>query len=112
MAAEQEPGRIGRYVRMEALPGRGAALTDSLLRIAENMARSPACELYVVNRSADEADVVWITEMWTDEAASTAALGGELGQVGIEDIVELLAAPPDVIELFPMGGTGVPKKRA
>jgi quinol monooxygenase YgiN len=108
MAAQQESERIGRYVRMEALPGRGRALADTLLRIAENMARSPACEMYVVNRSADEADVVWITEMWSDEAASIAALGGELGQIGIEDIMDLLAAPPDLIELFPLGGTGMP----
>jgi quinol monooxygenase YgiN len=109
MVAEQESGRIGRYVRMEALPGRGAALADSLLRVAENMAKSPACEMYLINRSVDETDVVWITEMWTDEAASIAALGGELGQIGIKDVMDLLAAPPDLIELLPVGGTGLPR---
>jgi quinol monooxygenase YgiN len=109
VAAEQGSERIGRYVRMEALPGRGDALADTLLRIAENMAKSPACEMYLINRAADEADVVWITEMWTDEAASLAALGGELGQIGIEDIMDLLAAPPDLIELFPLGGPGMPR---
>jgi quinol monooxygenase YgiN len=109
MDGEQGSGRIGRYVRMEALPGQGDALADTLLRIADNVSRSPACEMYVINRSADEADVVWITEMWADAAAAAAALGGELGQIGIEDVVGLLAGPPDLIELFPIGGAGMPR---
>jgi quinol monooxygenase YgiN len=107
MTDQQESERIGRYVRMVALPGQGAALADSLLRVAANMGRSPACEMYVVNRSVDEPDVVWITEIWRDEAGADAALGGELGEVGIGDVMALLAGPPDLIEVLPLGGAGL-----
>jgi quinol monooxygenase YgiN len=105
---EQGSERIGRYVRMVALPGRGAALAEALLRVAANMGRSPACEMYVVNYSADEPDVLWITEIWRDEAGADAALGGELGEAGIGDVMELLAGPPDLIEVVPLGGAGLP----
>ena len=98
--------RIGRYVRMVARPGRGEALADALLRVAERFAGAPGCELYLVNLSADEPDVVWITELWTDEAASERILGGELGETGIGDVVEHLAEPPQLVELRPLGGAG------
>jgi quinol monooxygenase YgiN len=109
MGDEQESERIGRYVRMEALPGQGAALAETLLRVAANIGRSPACEMYVVNRSADEPDVVWVTEIWRDEAGADAALGGELGEAGIGDLMDLLAGPPDLIEVLPLGGPGLPR---
>ena len=108
MADDKGARRIGRYVRMEALPGQGAALAEALLRVAANVGDSPACELYLVNASADEPDVVWITEVWRDRAGADAALGGELGEAGIGDVVPLLAAPPDLIEVAPLGGPGLP----
>jgi quinol monooxygenase YgiN len=95
--------RIGRYVRMEAKPGMGAALATTLLRVADGMRDAPGCEMYLVNMAADEQDVVWITELWADKAASDEALGGELGEAGIGEVVALLAAPPELIELTPIG---------
>jgi quinol monooxygenase YgiN len=100
-------GRIGRYVRMVARPGQGSVLANALLRIAEALRASPGCELYVVNLSADEPDTVWVTEIWADEASSDRALSGELGEVGIGEVVELLAGPPELVELSPLGGHGL-----
>ena len=102
--------RVGRYVRMVALPGQGAALADGLLRVAEGMRDMPGCEFYVVNRTPDEEDAVWVTEVWSDEAASDAALGRDLGEAGIGSVLELLAGPPEFIELSPVGGPGLPPR--
>jgi quinol monooxygenase YgiN len=99
--------RVGRYVRMVALPGQGAALADGLLRVAESMRGAPGCQLYVVNRTPDEDDAVWVTEVWADEAASEAALSRDLGEAGIGSVLELLAGPPEFIELAPLGGPGL-----
>jgi len=103
----EEP-RIGRYVRMTARPGEGAALADALLHVADNMRRAQGCQMYVVNMSADEPDVVWVTELWSDIMSSDLALGGDLGQDGIENVVAHLAEPPDLIPLRPLGGVGYP----
>jgi len=102
-----EGRRVGRYVRMMAREGQGDRLADTLLKVADGMRDAPGCELYVINTSADEDDVVWVTEVWADEEASDRALNGELGEVGIGDVLELLAGPPELVELTPLGGTGL-----
>jgi quinol monooxygenase YgiN len=99
--------RIGRYVRMVAQPGRGGALAGVLLDVAVSLRDAPGCELYVVNRSADEPDTVWVTEVWSDADASDRALSGDLGQAGIGKVLELLAGPPELVDLRPIGGTGL-----
>ncbi|WP_174824086.1 putative quinol monooxygenase [Pseudonocardia hydrocarbonoxydans] len=102
--------RVGRYVRMVAQPGQGPALADTLLRVADGLRDAPGCELYIVNTSPDEADTVWVTEVWADEAASDRALSGELGEVGIGDVLGLLAGPPELVDLTPLGGAGLPRQ--
>jgi quinol monooxygenase YgiN len=94
---------------MVAQEGRGGALADTLLRVADGMRDAPGCELYLINVSADEADTVWVTEVWADEAASDQALSGDLGEVGIGDVLELLAGPPELVDLTPLGGAGLPR---
>ena len=102
-----ESQRVGRYVRMVAQPGQGAALAETLLRVADGLRAAPGCELYVINTSPDEEDTVWVTEVWADQAASDRALSGELGEVGIGDVLELLAGPPELVDLTPLGGAGL-----
>jgi quinol monooxygenase YgiN len=92
---------------MEALPGKGSVLAGKLLAVAEGMRGAPGCELYVVNLSADEPDTVWVTEVWADEAASDRALSGDLGEAGIGEVIELLAGPPELVDLTPLGGPGL-----
>lgn len=108
MSAEAEPaGRVGRYVRMVARAGQGDALAGLLLRVADGMRAAPGCELYVINASADEADTVWVTEVWADREASDRALSSDLGDAGIGEVLELLAGPPELVDLTPLGGPGL-----
>ena len=95
---------------MVAQPGQGPALADTLLRVADGLRDAPGCELYIVNTSPDEADTVWVTEVWADEAASDRARSGELGEVGIGDVLGLLAGPPELVDLTPLGGAGLPRQ--
>jgi quinol monooxygenase YgiN len=92
---------------MVALPGQGEALAATLLRVADGLRAAPGCELYVINASTDEPDTVWVTEVWADETASDNALSSDLGEVGIGEVVELLAGPPELVDLTPLGGPGL-----
>lgn len=103
----QESTRVGRYVRMVARAGQGGALADTLLRVADGLRDTPGCELYLVNAATDEADTVWVTEVWSDAEASDRALSGELGQAGIGEVLELLDGPPELVDLIPLGGAGL-----
>jgi quinol monooxygenase YgiN len=111
MSVEQGPAgssnRVGRYVRMVAQPGQGGALAATLLRVAEGLRGAPGCELYVINASADEPDTVWVTEVWADEDASDRALSSDLDEVGIGEVLDLLAGPPELVDLTPLGGPGL-----
>nr|WP_222131684.1 antibiotic biosynthesis monooxygenase family protein [Pseudonocardia sp. C8] len=92
---------------MVAVQGQGPELAKALLRVADGMAAQPGCLAYVVNGAPDEPDTVWVTEIWSDTASSEAALARDLGEAGLADVLELLAAPPDYIEVTPLGGPGL-----
>ena len=100
--------RVGRYVRMVAVEGQGTELAAALLRVADGMSIQPGCLAYVVNAAPDEPDTVWVTEVWSDPAASEAALNRDIGEAGLGAVLELLAAPPEYIEVTPLGGPGLP----
>jgi quinol monooxygenase YgiN len=105
------PTRIGRFVRMRARPGRGDDVQGLLLRVTETLNLVPGCELYVVHRSATEPDTVWVSECWADQQALEASLGASppegVDAVHPGDVLALLAGPPEIIAVTPVGGVGL-----
>ncbi|MFB4315923.1 putative quinol monooxygenase [Actinomadura sp. 21ATH] len=99
--------RVARYGKLTAHPARGAELADLLLAAAIALESEAGCELYLVNRQADAPDTIWVTELWRDRDALTAA------QNAIKDGPETaaamkLVAAAEMIELDLLGGKGVP----
>lgn len=104
--------RIGRFVRMRAMDGRGGEVADLLLRVAAGLGSVEGCELYVIHRSVTEADTVWVTESWASQqalAASVDVVPAE-GDDGVKpaQVLALLTGPPEVIAVTPVGGVGLP----
>jgi quinol monooxygenase YgiN/mannose-6-phosphate isomerase-like protein (cupin superfamily) len=102
------PG-LGRYMKFTAQPGVGDKVAELLLRTAESLGAVAGCELYVVNRSIAEPDVVWVTELWMSQEALDASLGQldtEEGRNQVAEVMSLLAGPPERIDLEPLGGVG------
>jgi quinol monooxygenase YgiN len=58
---------VGRYVKFTARAGQGDALADLMLDVARSLQGTDGCELYAINRAAEESDVVWVTELWRDQ---------------------------------------------
>jgi quinol monooxygenase YgiN len=103
---------VARYVKMTARPGQGEALAAKMLGVAESLADTPGCDLYLVNRGAHAPDEVWITELWQSQEAVDASLrelGTEAGQVQLGEVMGLLAGPPQRTDLTPLGGVGAPR---
>jgi quinol monooxygenase YgiN len=90
-----------------ATPGDGDRLEALLLEAAEAVAAADGCLLYLVNRTDDDPDAVWVVEVWTSEEAHTASL--ELA--GVQDVIgrarPLIAGMGDRLTLRPVGGTGL-----
>lgn len=64
--------------------------------------------MYVVSRSADDPDAVWVTEVWASQAAHQASLEDERIREIIARARPLIAGLGERFELSPLGGKGLP----
>ena len=104
-------GRVGRYVQLKAREGQRDVLVEHMLGVAQLLADVPGCELYVINISAADSDTVWVTEVWSSQAELDASLTLDRVKVTVQQVVSLLAGPPERIDILPVGGTGLDSGR-
>ena len=71
---------------------------------------NPDCIRYIVSTS-DEPEAVWVSEVWTDEAAHEASLEAADIQALIQEARPLIAGMSDRIQLTVHGGKGLPGYR-
>ena len=95
------------YGKITAQPGRRDALVAILLEAAALLQDDPDCLIYIVNISGTELDAIWVTEVWSSQAAHAASLTRD-------DVRELigrgmpLIAGGERIDVVPVGGKGLP----
>lgn len=94
-------GLIGK---MTAVTGQREALTRVLL---EGLAGMPGCLSYVVAHDPADADGLWVTEVWTDEAAHRASLQIPEVKAAIREGMPLIATFGDAQVTTPVGGVGL-----
>lgn len=99
---------FGMQVRFTTQPGKGDALAALLLEAAAGLSDVAECLLYAVSRDPDDPDVLWVSEVWTDQDAHTASLQVPGARATIERALPLLAGPPEALHLLPLGGKGLP----
>ncbi len=107
---------VGRYVKITANAGRGEELARTLLRVADSLRGTDGCELYVINRSPNDPDVVWVTELWRSQEALDASLEElrtEAGRAQMAEVMGLVSENGfERIDLVPLGGVGFPPPAA
>ena len=94
-------GLIGKMI---AAPGHRDALVDVLLVGVSEM---PGCLSYVVARDPDDADAVWITEVWESQEAHAASLTLPSVQQAISKARPMIAGFGERFETAPVGGHGL-----
>lgn len=94
-------GLIGK---IKAIPGQRDALGVILL---EGTAAMPGCRSYVVARDPADADALWVTEVWDDQAAHRASLALPSVQAAIAKGRPLIAGFGERFETEPLGGHGL-----
>lgn len=90
---------------MTAHEGKTDELAGLMLAAAERMRSDPGCELYLINRQADEPDVIWVTELWRSQDDLDAAVEKIRGSDDVAAVMELVA-DGEMIELELLGGKG------
>jgi quinol monooxygenase YgiN len=97
----------GMHVRFTTQPGRGDELAGLLLEAADALRADDDCLLYIVSRSPDDPEIVWVTEAWTSREAQNASLEDEQTRALIGRAMPLMAGRPEAIHLRPSGGKGL-----
>jgi quinol monooxygenase YgiN/mannose-6-phosphate isomerase-like protein (cupin superfamily) len=97
--------KVGRYVKATAKRGQGDALAERLLEVAETLRPVAGCELYLINRSPDDPDAIWVTEVWSSQEELDAALQAT-DQEQIRSVLELTEGEWERIDVTPVGGVG------
>ena len=98
---------VGRYAKMTAKPGQGEALAQKMLDVADALREVAGCELYVINRSAGEPDVIWVTELWQSQEQLDQALESPGAKESIQEVLDLVEREgSERVDLEPLGGVG------
>jgi quinol monooxygenase YgiN len=104
IAADPARPLYGLIGKMKAVPGQRDALIAAIL---EGSAAMPGCLSYIVARDADDADAIWITEVWDSEASHDASLQLPAVQASIARAKDLVAAMETGVVTMPVGGIGL-----
>ncbi|MBS0505350.1 MAG: antibiotic biosynthesis monooxygenase [Proteobacteria bacterium] len=94
-------GLIGK---MRAQPDKRGDLIAILLQGTDAM---PGCLAYIVAEDVEDADAIWITEVWTDEASHKASLKLPAVQAAIAKGHPMIAGFDSQTVLRPIGGVGL-----
>lgn len=95
---------FGLIGKMRAAPGK----RDELIRILlEGTGSMPGCLNYIVASDPADADAIWITEVWTDEASHKASLSLPEVQAAIARARPIIAGFDSQTRTTPLGGVGL-----
>jgi quinol monooxygenase YgiN len=94
-------GLIGKIV---ATPGQRDALIEILL---EGTLAMPGCRSYVIARDPADADGLWVTEVWDDQASHRASLSLPAVQAAIARGKPLIKEFASHVVTEPVGGHGL-----
>jgi quinol monooxygenase YgiN len=94
-------GLIGKIV---ANAGQRDALIEILM---EGTVAMPGCRSYIIARDPAEADSLWITEVWDDQASHRASLSLPAVQVAISRGKPLIKEFASHVVTEPIGGHGL-----
>jgi quinol monooxygenase YgiN len=101
------PVRYGYLATMRCKPGHRDDVVALLLG-GEDGLRAAGCDLYVVNTSGDDPDLVWVYEMWPTKGHHDASLRLPETRAAIATAMPMLTGEFTGQELAVARGVGVP----
>lgn len=94
----------GLIAKMNATDGNREKLIEILLSGTQEM---PGCKLYAISADSEDANALWITEIWDSEESHQASLKLPAVQDAITQGKPLIAGFGDRHVVTPIGGFGV-----
>lgn len=95
---------FGLIGKMRAQPGKRDALLDILAKGTQAM---PGCLSYIIARDPEDADAIWITEVWDHEESHKGSLSLPSVQAAIAEARPLIAGFDSNTRTEPVSGVGL-----
>ena len=99
--------KFGLFGRFTVKDGERDALVNILLEAAESMNTLDECEIYLVSVAEEEANAVYVHEVWSNENAHQASLALESTQTLIKRAKPIITDMERINTLTTMGGKGI-----
>ncbi|MBM3687053.1 MAG: hypothetical protein FJW85_08655 [Actinobacteria bacterium] len=96
------PGRRGMLVRLTATEGMRPALLDALHRYSDGLEEEPGTEMFVVHLDPDDANIVWLYEIFRDDDAQEEHRAADGFAQLMTELPDVLGAPPAILRLDPL----------
>jgi quinol monooxygenase YgiN len=96
------PGRRGMLVRLTAAEGMRPALLDALHRYSDGLDEEPGTEVFVVHVDPDDANIVWLYEIFHDDEAQEEHRATRGFAQLMSELPDVLGAPPAILRLDPL----------
>lgn len=100
-------GHFAQHTRLVATRGNADRLAEKFVESAEYQRANAACLLMIVCRAPAEADVVYLTEVWSSASEWERARTGPVIEEWAKEMPSLVAEPPESVRLDPVGGKGL-----
>jgi len=95
--------------KLTAKPGQRDRVAQILIESGKLFDDNAACIISMVSESAQDANVLWVTDLWTSRDEHEAALKQPELRPFVEEALPLLEGMPEQIEIRPIGGKGFPR---
>ena len=95
-------GRSGMLVRLQAKPGGRAALLEVLNSYVDGLDEEPGTEFFMLSIDPEDQDIVWLYEIFTDDAAQEAHRASQGFAVLMGAMPDLLAQAPGILRINPL----------
>lgn len=94
--------------KLQAKAGKGNELSSVLLEAAKTLEAAKGCDLYAIGKDANDADGVWVTEIWHTKEDHDDSLKSDSVKAVIMKAMPILDGMPQKgQELEILGGLGV-----
>jgi quinol monooxygenase YgiN len=94
----------GLILKITAVPDQRDDLAAIML---EGIANVPGCLSYIVAHEPADEVTIWVTEVWTDEAAYRTAFEAPRGKAVVAQALPLIATFEEPRFTIPVGGVGL-----
>ncbi len=99
--------KYGLYGQLQAKSGKGKELGELLLKAAAQMENVKGCNLYLVGKTADNPDGVYVIEVWDSKEDHDNSLKIPAVRELIAQAMPILDGKPEGTTLEVLGGKGL-----